>query len=231
MHQDPATPKLRRDARENLERVMLEATRVFAEHGLTATLADIAKAAEVGVGTLYRRFPDKDELILAVYQARMDAAVALAERSGAAADPGTAFREFIEHGADDFATDRGFRELVLGGLTGSLGWSRSGAATSLSQAIDRMNTAVSGHLAVLLERAKAAGSLRQDVAPTDVQLINAAVQSVAGVARPGIHHRLISMIVDGLRPRDDDIPMPVPPLTEEELSRAVRSSAHDAGGR
>ena len=67
-----------------------------------------------------------------------------------------------------------------------------------------------------------------------MQLINAAVQSVAGVAglaRPGIHHRLISMIVDGLRPRDDNIPMPVPPLTEDELSRAVRSSAHDAGER
>lgn len=234
MPQEPAAPtpttRLRRDARENRERVLLEAAAVFAEHGLTATLADVAKAAGVGVGTLYRRFPDKDELILAVYQARMDAAVTLAERSSGAADPGTAFREFIEHGAHDFATDRGFRELVLGGLTDALGWSRSGAATSLSAAIDRMNTAVSGHLAVLLERAKAAGALREDVAPTDVQLINAAVQSVAGVAglaRPGIHHRLIIMIVDGLRPRDDSSPMPVAPLTEEELSRAVRSSARD----
>jgi AcrR family transcriptional regulator len=230
MTEPPTTPRLRRDARENRERVLVQAARVFAERGLDATLADVAKAAAVGVGTLYRHFPDKNDLILAVYADRMDAAVALAERSSRSVDPAGALREFVEHGARDFAGDRGFRELVLGGLTDTLGWSRLGPATALSEAIDRMNTAVSGHLGTLLERGKAAGALRTDLEPTDVQLINAAVYAVtslAGRTHADIHQRIITMILDGVRPRPDGRPMPTPALTEDELSRAVRASAHN----
>lgn len=230
MTDPPAAPRLRRDARENRERVLVHAARVFGEHGLDATLADVAKAAGVGVGTLYRRFPDKDDLILAVYAGRMDAAVALAERSSRADDPAGALRAFVEHGASDFSGDRGFRELVLGGLTDTLGWSRSGPATALSDAIDRMNTAVSGHLGTLLERGKAAGALRTDLEPTDVQLMNAAVHAVTSLARStraDLHQRIITMIFDGVRPREDGAPMPAPALTEDELSRAVRASARD----
>jgi AcrR family transcriptional regulator len=223
--------RLRRDAQENLERVLEHAASVFAERGLGVTLADIARAARVGVGTLYRRFPDKDELILAVYQEKMQGAMRKAERASAAADPWQGLRGLIEDGAADFA-DRGFRDLVLGELTGSLGWARSGPPTALTAAIDRMSTTVSGHLAVLIARAKDAGLLRADVEPTDVQLINAAVQAVAGFAlraRPGIEHRMISLILDGLRPRPDAAgSAPVPPaLTEDELGRAVRSASRD----
>jgi len=228
---DSTVPRqLRRDAQENLERVLEHAAAVFASGGLGVTLADIAAAAGVGVGTLYRRFPDKDELILAVYRDKMLATIGKVQLASVAADPGAAFRGLIESGADDFASDRGFRDLVLGGLTESLGWARSGPPTALNEAIDFMNTSISGHLAVLIERAKAAGELRADVEPTDVQLVNAAVQAVVGfssTSRPGIEKRMISMILDGLRPRSDaDRALPTPPaLTEEELGRAVRSSA------
>jgi AcrR family transcriptional regulator len=224
----PATHRLRRDAQENRERVLRQAALVFAEHGLGVTLADLAKVAGVGVGTLYRGFADKDELILAVYQDKMDGGITKARTASEAADPGAAFQAFIEAGAEDFASDRGFRELVLGGLTESLGWSRSGPPTALTRAVDQMNTSVRGHLAVLLERAKAAGALRHDVEPTDVQLVNTAVQSVssfASGARPGIQHRMISMLLEGLRPRADARPIATPPLTEEELTKAVRRTA------
>lgn len=225
---DPApTPRLRRDAQENLERVLEHAAQVFAERGLGVTLADIAAAAGVGVGTLYRRFPDKDGLILAIYRDKMLGAVGKVERASLAPDPGAAFRDLIEAGAEDFATDRGFRELVLGSLTESLGWARSGPPTALTSAIDLMNTSVSGHLVVLIGRAKAAGALRPDIEPTDVQLINAAVQAVIGFAshaRPGIERRVISMILEGLQPRPDAAAaLPIPALTEEELGRAVRT--------
>jgi AcrR family transcriptional regulator len=126
MSTPPGARRLRRDAQENLERVLEHAALVFAERGLDVTLADIAAAAGVGVGTLYRRFPDKDELILAVYQERMRGAIRKAEQASAAADPWQGFRGLIEAGAADFS-DQGFRELVLGGLTGSLGWARSGS--------------------------------------------------------------------------------------------------------
>ncbi|MFC4942863.1 TetR/AcrR family transcriptional regulator [Pseudonocardia sp. GCM10023141] len=223
----PSRP-LRRDAQQNLDRVLERASRVFAERGLGVALADIAAEAGVGVGTLYRRFPDKDELILAVYQEKMHAAVGKSEQASVASDPGAAFRWLIEAGAADFASDRGFRELVLGGLTESLGWARSGPPTALTAAIDRMNASVSGYLAVLIERAKVAGALRPDVEPTDVQLINAAVQAIVGFAsdaRPGIEQRMISMILEGLQPRTDVVAtLPTPALTEEELGRAVRST-------
>lgn len=227
---DSSPPRpLRRDAQENLERVLEHAAQVFAERGLGVTLADIASAAGVGVATLYRRFPDKDELILAIYREKMQGAIGKAERASVAADPAAAFRGLIESGAEDFSSDQGFRELVLGGLTESLGWARSGPPSALTAAIDHMNTSVSGYLFVLIERAKAVGALRPDIEPTDVQLINAAVQAVVGFAsraRPGIEQRMISMILEGLHPRPDTPePLPAPPpLTEEELGRAVRSS-------
>jgi AcrR family transcriptional regulator len=222
---EPTPRPRRKDARVNRERILTVAAQVFAEHGLEVTLADVAKAAGVGVGTVYRGFTDKDELILAVYRDKMDDGRDKARIASEAADPGAAFQAFIDAGAQDFAADRGFRELVLGGLTDSLGWARSGRPTALITAVDDMNTSVSRYLTLLLDRAKAAGALRADLEPTDVQLINTAVQSVAsfaGTARPGIQHRMIGMLLEGLRPRPDARPLDTAPLTEDELTRAIR---------
>jgi AcrR family transcriptional regulator len=123
--------RLRRDAQENLERVLEHAASVFAERGLGVTLADIARAARVGVGTLYRRFPDKDELILAVYQEKMQGAMRKAKRAGADADPWQGLQGMKQRPDTTFGTmnddviahlDPSFRRADFAGIIRTSAW-------------------------------------------------------------------------------------------------------------
>src|SRR5690349_10755797 len=105
---------LRADAERNRQRIIEAARRVFAERGLSATLDDVAAAAGVGVGTVYRRFPNKDELVEALFVDRIDQMVALAERASEIEDPWEAFETFLTQAAELNAGDRGFKEVALG---------------------------------------------------------------------------------------------------------------------
>src|SRR5580692_7177997 len=78
---------LRRDAERNRQRILAAAAAVFTERGLDATLDEVARAAGVGVGTVYRRFPDKETLVSELFRDRIDALVTVAEEACAAADP------------------------------------------------------------------------------------------------------------------------------------------------
>src|SRR3954462_1928388 len=77
----PTDRPLRRDAERTRQRILEAAREAFAEGGLAVTLDEIAHRAGVGVGTVYRRFPDKEELIDALFEERMGELVALAETS------------------------------------------------------------------------------------------------------------------------------------------------------
>ena len=72
---------LRKDAERNRERILAAARELFAEQGLTVTLDDIARHAGVGVGTVYRRFPDKEQLIDALFEDRLGEIAAVATES------------------------------------------------------------------------------------------------------------------------------------------------------
>src|SRR5580765_4069967 len=82
----PAARPLRRDARENLDRILVAARAAFAELGLDAGVEEIAGRAGVGMGTLYRRFPNKDALIDAVFEGHLERVAAAAERAAEASD-------------------------------------------------------------------------------------------------------------------------------------------------
>src|SRR3954449_13048651 len=82
-----AEPRLRRDAERNRERILAAAADAFAEGGLAVTMDEIARRAGVGVGTIYRRFPDKELLIEALFEQRIDELVALAEAAREEPDP------------------------------------------------------------------------------------------------------------------------------------------------
>lgn len=86
---------LRRDAERNRRRILDAARELFASEGLHVSLDDIAHHAEVGVGTVYRRFPDKDALIDALFDEEIEAIVALAERGLAENDPWTGLEQFV----------------------------------------------------------------------------------------------------------------------------------------
>ena len=77
---------LRRDAERNRQRILQAAAEVFAERGLSATMDDIAEHASVGVGTVYRRFPDKELLIDALFEERMARMLEVAQQALAEPD-------------------------------------------------------------------------------------------------------------------------------------------------
>src|SRR5216117_1033552 len=113
----PARP-LRRDAELNRRRILESAREVFSQRGLQATLDDVAHHAGVGVGTVYRRFPDKEQLIEALFETRLEEIAALAGQALAADDAWEGLVGFLEGTMGLQAADRGLKEVVLGGPHG-----------------------------------------------------------------------------------------------------------------
>ncbi len=222
---EPRPRGLRRDAKANLDRVQLAAAEVFASQGLAATQADIARRAKVGVGTIYRRFPNKDDLIFEIYEPKLREGEALARRAAEFDDAWEGFAWFIEQSSSELARDRGFRQFILGGFNEVLGWSRSQPTRGMADLLADTDLRVGKTLGALLDRAKAAGGLREDFEVTDVQVIAAAIQatvSFGGADHPELYRRVVGLMLDGLRPsRSQPTPLPVRALTEGELSRVT----------
>src|SRR5262249_1607030 len=105
---------LRRDAERNRQRILEAARQGFAERGLGITLDEIARLAGVGVGTVYRRFPNKELLIDALFEERIGEIVADGRKAAADEDAWRGLSRFLEHQVDRLARDRGLRELVVG---------------------------------------------------------------------------------------------------------------------
>ena len=106
------TRELRADAQRNLARILEAAREVFAEEGIDAPISEIAARAGVGVGTIFRRFPHKDELIVALLEDRARQLLAAADAALASDDPGLAFRRLIEEGVATQISDRGLCDAI-----------------------------------------------------------------------------------------------------------------------
>src|SRR6266542_5485527 len=102
----PARP-LRRDAQRNRDAILAAARQVFCDQGLEAPLEEIARRAEVGIATLYRRFPSRVELLDAVLADNLQAHIAAAEQALAMDDPWEGFAFYLEETSRLQATDRG----------------------------------------------------------------------------------------------------------------------------
>jgi len=207
----PVRP-LRRDAELNRQRILRAAAEIFTEQGLEATLDDVARRAGVGVGTVYRRFPDKEALADALFTDRLDALVALAEDALADPDEWGSLVSFLEQAGALLAADRGLRQLFM---FATYGYDRVGQARA------RMQPLVS----TLVSRAQAAGAVRADLCPTDVPLIEfmlAGVAEYARNARPQVWRRYLALLLDGLRPeRAAPSTLPEPALTPDEFGAAM----------
>lgn len=211
----PAGPQprpLRRDAERNRRRMLEAAAEVFAARGLAATLDDVAHHAGLGVGTVYRRFADKEALIEALFEDRIRALVDLAEAAGAATDPWAGFVSYLEAASSRMAADRGLREAVLSPVHGQVGVTL--ARAELGPRVDRLTA-----------RCRDAGVLRPDVAGTDVATLLHAVQAAAvigGAASPEHWRRTLGVLLDGLVPaRAAHRPLPGAPLSDEEFHEAM----------
>src|SRR6201996_6894518 len=109
---EPERP-LRKDAERNRRRILRAAADVFTERGLEATLDDVAREAGVGVGTVYRRFPDKAALADALFEERIDMLAGLATEAYAADDPWAGLAGFMEAAAEMLSTDKGLRQILM----------------------------------------------------------------------------------------------------------------------
>jgi AcrR family transcriptional regulator len=179
---------LRADAARNRKLLLAAAADEFAEHGLDASVADIARRAGIGKGTVFRHFATKDELIAAILVDRMDALSDLGERLCESADADAAMREFLTAAA----MQRQERDLSF--LAGA-----SVSMADVNRARERMMAAIDRLVARALEH----GVLRGDVTGADVFLLMCAPNYVAGYvpnASPDLWRRYLALILDGLRP-------------------------------
>jgi AcrR family transcriptional regulator len=170
--------ELRSDARRNLERVLDAAAEVFAEEGPDASIDEIAARAGVGHGTVFRRFPTKDDLMFAVIERRVDEMKSLAKTALASSDPGGAFFDFVRRLAELAMSTPGLHRCVVhcGDKPG---------AAELEKLVARV-----------VSRAQRAGAVRRDVEPEDVRLL---VRGALTNAPEGQWRRHLDVVLDGLR--------------------------------
>ena len=109
-----ARPKLRRDAESNRWRIIAAAGEVFRDRGVGATLDDVARHAGVGVGTIYRRFADKEKLVDALVDGMIETIAAHVQTGLDASDAWTGLTECVNRLCAEQARDRGLREVMLG---------------------------------------------------------------------------------------------------------------------
>jgi AcrR family transcriptional regulator len=187
----PTAVRARRaDAQRNVERLIAAAREAFAAYGPNAPLDDIARAAGVGAGTLYRHFPTRLALFEAVYRDSVERLCADGERLASSEQPGEALVDWLKGFASVVSQKRG----LAAALT------EEGRASEFFAQCHAMINATGG---ALLERAKAAGAVRDDVPLGDLLKMTKAFAYAAETSPegPALAERLLVLAMDGLRPR------------------------------
>jgi AcrR family transcriptional regulator len=182
-----APRRLRADAQRNIDSLLEAAKAAFATSGVDAPAKEIADLAGVGVGTLYRHFPQRSDLVKAVFQHEVDACADAASALAAAHEPGEALAQWLHRYTGFLATKRGLAPALhsgdpaYGALPGYFG-QRLGPA-----------------LGSLLEAAAAAGEIRDDIVPKD--LLHAVANLCLPAADEGVDYsqRMVALLIDGLR--------------------------------
>lgn len=205
---------LRADARRNRERVLVAATEVFAEEGPEASVADIARRAGVGVGTLFRHFPTKHELLLATLELGFDDIRAALDRAEEMEDGWEGLVHVFTVCAEMQSRDRTFLESV-------------GPELFNEPSLQLRNAERMALMKTLIERAQAEGLVRDDLRAEDVPFLLSAVGGATGQCPTGGHgapelwRRYLGIVLDGIRPAGAS-PLPVPAPTLEQLTAGCR---------
>jgi AcrR family transcriptional regulator len=207
----------RRDAQERYDRILATAQREFAARGVDASLEGIAREAGVAIGTLYRHFPTRLDLLLAALEPRLAELLDESERVMAIDDPWTAFASYLENLFRLQAGDRGFNDFLSRRFPGS-------AET------ERLHDQICEHIDEVLIRAQDAGVVRPDITRGDIVTLiwsNGRMIDATSVTAPNAWRRQLALMLDAYRaPRAH--PLPEPPLTDEQLYDAmVRLNAAD----
>ncbi|BDH03081.1 TetR/AcrR family transcriptional regulator [Streptomyces seoulensis] len=183
---EPSRPRLRADARRSIDTLLTAAAEVFAESGVDAPVRQITAKAGVGAGTLYRHFPQRSDLIAAVFRHEVDACADTAPALAAEHEPVEALRLWLLRFTHFIATKRGLSAALHSG---------DPAYDSLPAYFQlRLLPALEG----LLGTAAEAGRIRTDIDPEDL------LRAVGNLTLPaqdddGHTTRMLSLLIDGLR--------------------------------
>ena len=201
----------RADAERNRRRVLAAATDVFAERGATATLNDVARAAGVGVGTVYRKFPDKEAMLDALFEDKVASLVRLADEASTIDDAGAAIRGLLLGLMEMRATDRGLDAILAA----------PGRGARFAEELGRRFVPTVEHL---ISQAIDAGELRPDISGQEVCLLGFMVGKVADITRPAdpeAWRRYAQLLVDGTRPSAGTRPLSPGPLSFTDIAGAL----------
>jgi AcrR family transcriptional regulator len=209
---------LRKDAALNRERLLAAARVLFAERGLDVTLNDIAHRAGVGIGTAYRRFANKEEVIDALFEEGLQAMAAAAQEALADEDAWRGLVSFLERAMHMQFGDRGLNQIMN---NPALGHAR------VSDARDRLAPLIQA----LVDQAKQQQVVRPDFEQSDVIFIQVALSAImdsSRVVEPELYHRYLTMFLDGIRvDRSSFTPLPVGALSAERTHAAMTRNRRD----
>jgi AcrR family transcriptional regulator len=190
---------LRADARRNHEAILATAKERFGECGLDCQMDDIAQTAGVGVGTVYRHFPTKDDLVAALVHEHFELKAERAAEALSEDDPWEAFCDFMRWSAELQAKDRALSELL-------------GSQHELGQQA-AVETGLAERTAELISKAQKAGAMRKDIVvedvPTMVCGLGAVTAGAAGSLPAMNWERFLEIMLDGMRaPGHNKLPAP-----------------------
>lgn len=202
---------LRTDAARNRARILEAAEGVFAREGLAASMGDIAQAAGLGVGTLYRRFASKSALVEAIFQHRIDDLAAVVDRCRAQPSAWEGLATLMRLYVDALARDRAVMEL----------------ATEVREpAVRALRERVVPAMTDLVERAKSEGAVRRDFAASDIPVLTHAIGAIAHSmpsGGPRLARRHLELLLKGIAATPDPVPIP-PPLADDDFGAWLRAT-------
>jgi AcrR family transcriptional regulator len=205
----------------NREKILAAAATVFAARGLDVTFDDIAAAANVGVATVYRRFPDKDSLVAALFENAVGEIATLALSASGAANSWDGFVWFLEEALERLCVNTGLRDVILG-------------APYAEERMAAAKIRIVPAMMVLMERAQRDGYLRSDLVEVDMSVIEMMISSLGGGANrsaPNLWRRYLQIILDGLvvhRAQPSALPPCPPEAAALDAIRASRGSYREA---
>ncbi len=206
----PDDRPLRKDA-QRTRRLVLDAARdLFADRGLEVGFDEIARRAGVGVGTVYRRFPDRAALVEALFAEKVDEIISIASNALLVDDPWDGIVQFCEQAILEQQHDRGLAQVLA-----SSKWVDAHVAELKERAGELIGE--------LLRRARAAGVVRSDLAAVDLAVMSHLLSRVTTTDEPAISDRYLALFLDAIKqqPGHSRLPDPVPTVAmfEEIASR------------
>jgi AcrR family transcriptional regulator len=201
---------LRRDAQESHDKLIAAAQREFAAHGVDASLEKVAREAGVSIGTLYRHFPTRLDLLMAAFKPRVEEFLDGARKAMEMDDPWEGFVYYLENLLGVQAGDRGFNDFLSRRFTDN-------AET------EDIHDQMCQQIIDVLTRAQEAGEARPDITQADIiNLIwsNGRIIDATDATAPNAWRRHLYLMLDAYR-AERAHPIPEPPMTDQQLYDAM----------